>query len=64
MENYRYGEKNPAAELTDRDVQLMRWMHEREGYSYARLAEIFECSKSQAHRICTYQDRGVVEAKS
>lgn len=57
---YRHGEDNPAAVATNRDVEHMRLMREQ-GYSLQQLADIFEMSKTQVYRICTYKDRGVIE---
>ena len=50
----RTGESHPAAKLTQRDVDLMRELHEA-GAGYTRLAEKFAISRVQVRRIVGYQ---------
>lgn len=52
----RVGQDHQRAKLLDADIDAMLAMH-RQGYSYQRLADIFECSKSQVKRIVTQQQR-------
>lgn len=53
----RIGETHHRAKLTDRDIDLMRELHEEHGIGYTKLAEKFECSKSEARYICRYMVR-------
>ncbi len=53
----RVGEDHQRAVLSDRDVELMRHLHEADGWGYRRLAKKFECSKTTARKICKYQMR-------
>lgn len=55
--NIAVGQDNPSADLTDREVELMRSLRETEGWTYDRLAEKFECSKSLVAMICRYERR-------
>lgn len=50
------GEDHPNAKLTDREVELMRTMHE-EGAGLTELARGFEVSKRTVWRIVTYRMR-------
>jgi len=61
----RVGEDHPKAKLTNRDVELIRRLHE-EGLSYRTIAEKFEVSKMLVCYICTYRRRvsNAVEFKS
>ncbi|WP_422096880.1 hypothetical protein [Variovorax sp.] len=59
---YRIGESNPAAILTDRDVELMLELR-AEGMSYAQLAEKFECSIHTVESICQFRRRSVTPAR-
>jgi ribosome-binding protein aMBF1 (putative translation factor) len=43
--------------LTDRDVDLIRELHEEHGLSYGVLAGKFEVSKSVIRDICRYRRR-------
>ncbi len=51
------GEDHPNAKLTDRDIDLIRHLHEKDGLSYATLAEKFEVNKSAIAKICRYERR-------
>lgn len=53
----RRGENHPRAILSDREVALMREMHAEGGWSYTKLAEKFECSKSLVQHIITERKR-------
>lgn len=53
----RIGEDHPNAKLTDRDIDLIRHLHEKDGLSYAVLAEKFEVGKSTIQMICQYRRR-------
>lgn len=50
------GENHHRAQLTDRDVDLIRRMS-AEGIGYARLARIFETSKSNIQSVVTCRTR-------
>lgn len=50
------GEDHPNAKLTDREVELMRTMHE-EGAGLMELARGFEVSKRTVWKIVTYRMR-------
>lgn len=52
----RVGQDHQRAKITDRDVELIRQMHE-DGLSYRLLAEKFEISKTLAFYICGFQRR-------
>lgn len=52
----RRGENHHRAVLTNREVEQMRELR-GEGWTYARLAETFECSKSLVQHICTERKR-------
>jgi DNA invertase Pin-like site-specific DNA recombinase len=52
----RVGEDHPRAKITNRDVELIRRLHE-EGMPYRELAQKFEISRMQAWRICSYRER-------
>jgi hypothetical protein len=52
----RVGEDHPAARLTNGEVDLLLALRE-EGWSYGRLAEKFDISKSGARKICKGQTR-------
>ena len=54
---YRVGEDHANAQLTDREVELNRTLHEVDGMSYSMLAEKFEISKSSVADICQYRRR-------
>ena len=47
---YRLGENNPAARLTDAEVDLLLEMRET-GLSYGKLAKMFEVGKSTVRDI-------------
>ena len=51
------GENHHNARLTDGDVELMRTLHETEGWGYWRLAHKFDVSKRTAKLICQYRAR-------
>lgn len=58
----RIGESNPAAILSDRDVELMLELR-AEGYSYRWLADKFEVSRETVKSICTFRRRSIVPAR-
>lgn len=43
-----------ARKLSDHEVELIRYLHEVEGWGYRRLAKKFEVSKTHIRRICAY----------
>lgn len=55
--NRRTGQDHPQARLTDHDVDLIRRMHEADGWGYKRLAKKFEVSRHTIRDICTYRYR-------
>jgi predicted transcriptional regulator len=56
----RVGQYHQKAELTDREVEQMREMHEREGWTAKALAEKFDVSRSLAEKILRYERRAAV----
>lgn len=57
------GEDHPKAKLTDREVELIRSLHEEEGFTYQAIAEKFEVPKSTVQMICQYTRRAVTVAR-
>lgn len=55
--NRRCGQAHPRAVLTDHEVDLMRMLHEIEGWGYKRLAKKFEVPKRTVRDICNYRYR-------
>lgn len=53
----RVGEDHPAADLSDREIELMRDLHENHGIGYRRLARMFEVPRARVQRICKYRVR-------
>lgn len=51
------GQEHHNAKLTDREVELIREIHERGEMGYARLAAKFEVSKSAIQHIVTGRRR-------
>lgn len=51
------GEQHHMAELTDHDVQLMRQLHEVDGWGSRKLANKFECGRSTVRHILAYRYR-------
>lgn len=58
----RIGQDHPAAKLSDADVELLLGLR-GEGWSYRRLADKFEVSKSQARNICKGRKRCVLAVR-
>lgn len=58
----RIGQDHQKAILTDRDVELMRQLHDG-GMSLSRLAIKFECSKTEVWNICNYKCRNQITNK-
>jgi predicted transcriptional regulator len=56
----RVGQYHQNAVLTDREVEQMREMHEREGWTAKALAEKFDVSRSSAEKILRYERRAAV----
>ena len=52
----RIGESHPGAVLTDHEVGMLQDLRD-EGYSYSRLAAMFEVSKGTVAKILTGQRR-------
>lgn len=59
---HRIGESHHKVTVTDHEVDLMLELRDM-GYSYAWLAEKFECSKSTAYGICTGRTRAQIPAR-
>lgn len=55
----RVGEDHPKARLTDREVETLRALR-AEGWSYGRLALVFEVSKASVACWCTGRRRAGV----
>jgi predicted DNA-binding protein (UPF0251 family) len=55
------GEAHHNAKLTDREVELLRRLHE-EGIGYRRLSLKFEISRSQVRRIVCFEKRATAPA--
>lgn len=53
----RRGEDHHRAKLTDREVELMRQMHEAGDMTLFDLAAAFGLSRSHCHDIVTYRKR-------
>lgn len=53
----RIGEDHPRAVLTNHEVELIRSMHEDEGFGYGRLAALFGVSKTCIQDVCIYRRR-------
>lgn len=53
----RIGESHPRAVLTDHEVGLLLELREAEGWSYSRLAKVFEISKGAVAKIVSGQRR-------
>lgn len=57
------GQDHPKAELTDRDVDLMRQLHEEyppghpQHVGYRQLGRMFEISRYTARNICKHRRR-------
>lgn len=55
------GEQSPGnnrrPKLTDDEVELLRVMHEVEGWSYKRLARLFATPRDTVRSICKYRRR-------
>lgn len=49
--------KSRKALLSDREIELLRLIRERDGWSYNRLAALFEVSKVYVQMVCTYRRR-------
>lgn len=58
----RVGQDHHRAKLTDRDVELIRQLHE-DGMSYRVIAEKFEVSKMLVCYVCTYRRRATVPTR-
>lgn len=59
----RIGETHPNAQLTDSEVDQIRDLHEKAGWSYAHLAEAYQAHKATIQKICTYQRRATTIAR-
>jgi len=57
--NYQTGERHPRAKLTDKEVDLVRDLHDQ-GEPYAALAKRFGLSKSGIAGIVSCRRRAVV----
>lgn len=56
-EGRRAGQWHQNAILTDREVEQMRNLHERDGWTAKDLAAKFDVSKSLAEKILRYEKR-------
>lgn len=52
----KIGQDHHRAKLTDRDVELIRQLHDG-GMTYAEIARKFEVSRSLVGRICRFERR-------
>lgn len=59
----RIGESHHKADLTDHEVDLIRELREKDGYSYSALALKFEVPKVTIQMICTYKRRAATIAR-
>lgn len=53
----RIGESHPRAKLTDRDIDLIRELHEEHGMGYKTIARKFETCHMTIAKICRYEIR-------
>ena len=51
------GERHHMAQLTDHEVEVIRQLHEEEGWGSRRLAKTFECGRSTIRHIVAYRYR-------
>lgn len=51
------GQDHPRADLSDREIDLIRYLHETMGWAYGQLARKFNKPKGTIAKICTYQRR-------
>ena len=51
---WRKGESHPNADLTDREIELMRRLHEQDKMTVTELAEKFEKSKGYVSMVLRY----------
>lgn len=58
----RVGQDHQRAKLTDRDVELIRGLHE-DGMSYRKIAVKFDVSVMQVCYICTYRRRATAPTR-
>ena len=58
----RVGQDHQRAKLTDRDVELIRALHD-EGMQYVMIAEKFEVSHHTVARICRHERRNTPVAR-
>lgn len=54
---HRIGDSHPRTKLSDRDVELIRQLHERHGIGYGTIAKKFDTPRSTIATICRYQTR-------
>lgn len=57
------GQLHHRAKLTDRDVELIRQLHE-EGMTYATISLKFDVSRGTVGRLCRFERRTGVNEKS
>jgi DNA-directed RNA polymerase specialized sigma24 family protein len=55
----RFGENHPMAKLIDREVEIIRVLHEDHGMSYRKLASIYQLPLSTISSICQYRTRRI-----
>ncbi len=53
----RVGEDHQRAKISDKAVDLIRWLHEDFGAGYHDLADMFGLSVHTVGRICRYERR-------
>ena len=53
----RIGEDHPHAQLSDKEVEQIRDLHEFAGWSYRDIARAYGASKSCIAEICRYEKR-------
>lgn len=60
---YLVGETHPNAKLSDREVDLVRELHEEHGHSPSVIADWFNATKEALVRICRYERRAQTPAR-
>lgn len=51
------GQRHPRAVLTDHEVELIRQLHERDGWGYNRISKVFGVPKRTVRDWLTYKFR-------
>lgn len=53
----RVGESHKDAKISDHEVEVIRMLHEAEGWGYRRLVKWSGLGKTTIRKICNYQIR-------